>query len=285
MNKNLVADFCIEIDFKKDSEAPSRVFRAMSDLIEAFHAFDKDLVQSIDPKIEPVLLLEDIETGSIKAWLKYLLLEVVDDEALRKLDWKPAIGKYLVKAKYLVVNFLEYKTEITDRSQVEALEKEFFDLAKETDIKYLPAYTPVPRLKILQNIERLTKATSELSQGDRVIYRTRESSSTLNLTFKYVPESIEEILTKEVYDQELKMILKVKKPDYLGESKWEFRHENKTIPAKILDTHWLIRFQNREIDIRPGDSIRARVQLITKYGHDLNVISVHHNILKVDDMA
>jgi len=28
---------------------------------------------------------------------------------------------------------------------------------------------------------------------------------------------------------------------------------------KILDSDWLKAFQNREIDIRPGDSIRAEV--------------------------
>ncbi len=60
-NQNsITADFCIEIDFKKDSESPTRVFRTMSDLIDAFHAFDIDLVKSIDSKIEPVMMLEDI---------------------------------------------------------------------------------------------------------------------------------------------------------------------------------------------------------------------------------
>ena len=70
VNKDLTADFCITIDFKKESEAPSRIFRSLSHLIDSFHSFDLDLLQSIDAKIEPIILLEDIETGSIKTWLK-----------------------------------------------------------------------------------------------------------------------------------------------------------------------------------------------------------------------
>jgi hypothetical protein len=69
MAENLKADFCIEIDYKKDSENPSRVFEAMTALIKSFQSFDEDLIKSIDNKIEPVLLLEDIEIGSLKTWL------------------------------------------------------------------------------------------------------------------------------------------------------------------------------------------------------------------------
>jgi|YNPBryulayer2012_1023412.scaffolds.fasta_scaffold08509_3 hypothetical protein len=280
MENNLIADFCIAIDFEKGSEAPSRVFRALSDIIDSFHALDKDLIQSIDSKIEPIVLLEDIESGSIKTWLRYIFNEL-DDEALKKLDWKSIIGRYLVKAKYLIIKFLEDKTEITNRFQIEELNKNLLNLAQETNIKHIPAYTPLTTQALLQHLERMTKAVSYLTDKDKVKYITREDEASFNLHFKIVPELIEDILTKEKIESCITMILKVKKPDYLGESKWEFKHENKTIPMKILDSDWLKAFQNREIDIRPGDSIRAEVQIITKYGYDLNVVSITYNISKV----
>ena len=46
------------------------------------------------------MVLEEIETGSIKIWLGNQLNRV-DDDALKKLDWKPLVGKYLVRAKYV----------------------------------------------------------------------------------------------------------------------------------------------------------------------------------------
>ena len=280
VNKDLTADFCITIDFKKESEAPSRIFRSLSHLIDSFHSFDLDLLQSIDAKIEPIILLEDIETGSIKTWLKYALTEV-EDEALKQLDWKPAIGKYLVKAKYYVIKFLEDKTEITDRVQIEDLNKDLLKLANETDIKHIPAYAPLPTQKLLQHLEDFTAATSYLTHEDKAKYTTREDEASFNLGFSIIPEVIENILTREIIESNITLILKIKKPDYLGESQWELRYDNKIIPVKISDSIWLKDFQDRKVDVRPGDSIRAKVRITTKYGYDLNIVSISYNITEV----
>ena len=94
------ADFCIEIDFEKGSESPTRIFRAMTELIDALQSVDKVLVSSIDVQIEPVLLLEDVESGSLRAWFRDHL-ENIPDDVLESADWKRAVGLYLKKAKYL----------------------------------------------------------------------------------------------------------------------------------------------------------------------------------------
>ena len=64
--KQLQSDYYLEVNFKKGTESPSRVFRTMSELIDTFQELDRHLVNSIDIRIEPVLLLDDIESGSIK---------------------------------------------------------------------------------------------------------------------------------------------------------------------------------------------------------------------------
>jgi len=43
-------------------------------------------------------------------------------------------------------------------------------------------------------------------------------------------------------------------------------------------------FQNRKYDIRPGDSIRAIVEIMTKYSFDNEVISMHYKVLKVNEI-
>ena len=112
--KDNQAVFGIEIDFQKNTASPSRVFKTMSELIDSFEKLDKDLIGSIDPRIKPVALIEDIEAGSIKAWLKYVF-ESIPDEGLKELDLKKVLGKYLVKAKYLIINFCNEKTTISDK--------------------------------------------------------------------------------------------------------------------------------------------------------------------------
>ena len=99
-----------------------------------------------------------------------------------------------------------------------------------------------------------------------------------------MPEKIEEWLTQEVIKSKAEMILKVKRPDYLSEAQWEFRHESRIIDAKILDTEWLRGFQNRQYDVRPGDSLRVNVEINVKYGYDGEVVGSHHDIIKVMDI-
>ena len=122
------ADFRIKIDFDKSTPQPSRVFRAMSDLIDSFECFDKDLIRSIDTKIDTVLLLEDIETGSLVAWL-VSKLESTDDEVLKSGDWKKVLGAFLLKSKYITVDFLKDKTKITSKEEIENLQRNLLKAA------------------------------------------------------------------------------------------------------------------------------------------------------------
>jgi hypothetical protein len=282
-NNNLATDFCIEIEFKKNSESPGRVFRTTLDLIDAFHATDIDLISSIDSKIEPTILLEDIEAGSLKTWLRYKI-EEIDNAALKNLEWKPIVGDYLVKAKRFIVSFLENKTEITDRSQINEAETKLLELAQQTNIKGIPVYSPISQKDLLKNIQLISQAMSNLTPEDKMAYITKDNRTPFNLSFSFAPEKIENLLTKETIESSMPMILQVKKPDFLGESMWELKHEKTTIPAKILDEEWLESFHRREIEIHPGYSIRADVQIVTKYGYDTKVVAIRYNILKVTEI-
>ncbi|MFC1729500.1 hypothetical protein ACFL6I_04095 [candidate division KSB1 bacterium] len=281
MNQEMKADFCIEIDFEKGSENPSRIFKAMTELIESFEKFDADLVKSIDAKIQPVVIIEDIEAGSIKSWLSNSL-KAVDDEALKNIDWKPAIGKYIVKAKHLVINFIDKKTQISSKEEIEQLENNLLKLAKDTDVKRFPAYSPIKTQNLLPHIKNITDSLSNLNEQDQAFYKSADGDSRFNAEFSIVPEQIEDLLTREtITQQKCEMILKVKKPDYLGESRWEFRHGKQPIHAKILHKEWLADFQERKYDVRPGDSLRALVDILANYGYDNELVSTRYNIVEV----
>src|SRR4030042_5805315 len=113
MNQELRSDYCLEVTFKKGTESPSRVFQAMHELIDTFQVLDKHLVNSIDVRIEPVLLLEDIESGSVKTWIATVLRHIPDGP-LYHLHWQRFVGYYLIKGKYRIINFIEGTTTITN---------------------------------------------------------------------------------------------------------------------------------------------------------------------------
>ncbi len=278
---DITPDFGITIHFDK-GESPSAAFKTLSEMIDAFEQFDRDLLDSIDTKIEPTIILEDLEVGSVKAWLRNILRSV-DDDGLKELDWKKIVGGYLVQGKYAIIKFLEDKTEITSRTDIQQLEQELYQLAKKTDVKRFPAYTPISTVKLLHNIKNISASVNSLKETDRVSFTITEESKTaeFNMQFQFSPESVEDLLTKETLTSEAVMILKVKKPDYLGESRWDMRHEKRTIPAKITDMAWLAKFQERKVNVRPGDSLKVRIKVSVKYDYNNEVIGEDYDIVEV----
>lgn len=274
------ADFALEIDFVPGSPDPARVFRSMTQLIDTFQRFDRELVQTIDVHIEPVMVLEDIEAGSVKSWLR-AVLNATDDTGLQELNWKRVVVGYLVRAKYLMIDWLNGKTEISGTVDLDELQGEIFKAAEATGVKRIPAYQPPSKFLLVRCIIDMTGSLAQLEQNDRVVFETQEGERVeFNLSVRIVPESLKALLVEESLSHTEEMILKVKKPDFLGDSKWEFVHEH-GLEAKMLDYEWLERFRNGEITLLPGSALRARVQVDVAYGIEREVVSRSHTIIKV----
>jgi len=274
------ADFCLEIDFDKHSENPSRVFKTMTELIESFQTIDKILVSSVDTKIDTILMLEDIESGSLRSWLVNVL-KAVDDDALKNMDWKRQVGKYLLKGKYFLIDFLDKRTIISDKDEIISLQSELLKAAEETGVRHIPTYEQITPAKLIESIGNINQAVGNLSPKDKAKYISAEGKASFNIQFSFVPEDIEDLLTKETIEYKSEMILKVKKPDYLGISKWEFKYENRIIAVKIEDDRWLDKFQRRKKDVRPGDALRAIVKTKVKYGYDSAVVGINYEAVKI----
>jgi hypothetical protein len=251
----------------------------MSGMIDSFQSLDRALVSSIDVSIEPVLMLEDIEAGSLRTWLR-AVIESLDDDALRSGEKKRIIGAYLVKSKYIALKFLEDKDRLPSRDDLSRLQRELVSAAQETGVNWMPAYIPVPLPKLLGSIQSVGEAVSQLGSKDKATFISADGDADLNRTLLFSLSDMEELLTMEIISNDSPMILKVKKPDYLGESKWEFVL-TRGVEAKILDTEWLLRFQNRLEDVRPGDALRALVRTEIRYGFEGDVIGTTYTVLKV----
>lgn len=276
------AAFALVIDFEKNTPNPQRVFQAAEAMITALQGLDHALCASVDSKIEPVMMLEDIEAGSIKAWLSNQLTRV-DDGALKDLEWKPLIGKYLVRAKYAVIRW--GNKEGVDGGLV-GLAKELRTIAAETDFKHIPDYAPPSVSDLADGIRKIDKSKSYLQSGDRMALTSdTEGEVGFNLSVVWTEEELSNLAVKETTKfEKMPMILIVKRPDYLGSSKWDFRFGKKAISAKIEDVKWLTKFQNRNIDIRPGDALRCLVTIEQRYGFDNELIIEDHTVTEVQSV-
>lgn len=272
------ADFGFEIDFQRGVGPASRVFTATRDFIKVCEALDHELVRSIDSSIETVLVLEDIESGSIKTWLRNVLV-ATEDDALKALDWKPLVGKYLVRAKYAVIRWID---DDTAPRNLPELRRELQLIAQETDVRHLPDYTPPSPGALIDAIKGFQGVKDALMPGDRVRLLSSDGDIPFNLTVKLDIDDIEAMaVARSITVPPAEMILPVKKPDYLGNSQWELRHGKRNISARIEDQSWLRRFQTRQEDVRPGDALRCILQIEYNYGFDNELVSEKFTVLEV----
>jgi hypothetical protein len=174
------ADFAFVIDFKKGEGDPRRVFEAATLLIDGFEELDQAVTGSVDGKIRTLMVLEDIEAGSFKVWLKNVLNRVPDD-AIKDLEWRKAVGAALVKAKYLVLKFLDSEEGSTGRA-LDILREELRGVAKESDVKFLPDYAPIHEGRLVASLDQIQDAKRSLGPGDRLLVETDDKTYEVDLS-------------------------------------------------------------------------------------------------------
>ena len=224
--------------------------------------------------------MHDIQASSLKARLRNIV-EDLPDEALKQAEFRPLIGHFLVKAKHKVIDWCSDKKEITNKTEIKQLQNDIKQLAEGTNIKQIPAYVEPDTESLLLDINSMRNALAILEADDYATFESEEGISRFNKEMKISAEIIQEYLTCEKIVSTGEKIFKVKKPDYLGFSMWAFKYQKKSIDVKISDEKWLNAFQKRDVQVLPGDSVRAIVSEEVSYGFDNEVIQSHYEIIEV----
>jgi hypothetical protein len=276
--------FAITVDFVRGQGDPSRPFRAMVDLTGALARFDEDLVKSVDITIEPVLLLENVESGSIKSWF-VSVLRSPDDTALKSGDWKKVVGSYLVQAKYALLNHLSGAESVTDPQLLEGIQTDLLLEAEKTNVRGLPGYMPMSRTHLAAHIADMTSSLKYLEAGDSATYEARHGDAVpFNQSLRVNEFVLTEMLAVRQVANDNELILKVKKADFLGHSMWEFRYDGHPIEARIADYEWLDNYHRGIVEVRPGGALRAIVRIEMAYDDQNESLPPRYTILKVEEV-
>lgn len=276
------ADFAFYIDFERGKGSASRVFSATHAFIKACERLDRELITSIDSSIETVMVLEDIEAASLKTWFRSIL-SAADDQALKELDWKPLVGEYLVRAKYMILRWID---DNETPPSLPSLGRNIQKLAEQTDVRHMPDYTPINPSALITSIRDFDGIKDHLVEGDKASFIVPDAEDfDFNLSARVDLEEIEALAVRETQVHSVpSMVLIVRRPDYLGSSMWDLRHGRRPISAKIEHQEWLNHFQQRRVDIRPGDAIKCQVRIELMYGHDNELIAEKYYIERVAEV-
>jgi len=276
------AEFCIEIQYDKATSNPGRLFQTISELIYSFQTLDVELAKTISAEIKPVLILQEVEIGSIRTWFSSFIKDI-DDESIGNLNYKAIIGKFLIKGKYQLLKLLGDNSSIDD-AKINELQGNIQQLAFDTQVKRIPSYEKVSRNCLLDFYLTATRSLSLLSENDNAEFISGCGNIILPKKYVISEEVIDDILVKSKETSELNMILTIKKPDYLGISKWLFQYNGHPMEAKIEDEEWLKTFHERKVVLKPGDALKALVRSELLHRHDCQEVTQRHTVLKVLDI-
>jgi len=251
------SSFCIENAYQKET-GPEPLFEALSEIVYALRNFDAEIAQAISGHIESRVVLERMATGSIRAWFASQLKDI-DDESIRHLNWKDILGGLLVKAKYRLIKLLEKKESLSPED-VAALQNELSELLRKSELKAIASYGAVSQRVIVHSYVRTARAVGQLGADDNVKFICQYGEALIGHHAHISDAMIEELLVSKREVSECDICLKVKKPDYLGDSKWVLQLDGRLIDAKLEDQVWLKDFRNRRIPLQPGDSLKARLR-------------------------
>jgi len=278
------SDIEIYIDFQEDSGSSARVFEIAADLIRALEELDNVLISSVDSEIKTSLILEDIQKSSLKIFLKNVLKQL-DDQALKDLDWKPLVGQYLVKAKYIALQWLDRDIGPDEPAGIEDLTQRFRTLAAHTDVLHLPYYPQPNAARLAQPLDRIQRVKQKFREGESLTITLDKTDYKVDLNRIWLPsEHMSDVKAEQELSNTVDMVLVIRKPDLLGKSQWQFRHGKKPFNAPIEDENWLEEFHAGKHPLSPGDALRVRVKFDYKYDKNGDLTESIETILKVQSV-
>lgn len=272
-------EIILKIDFE-ESSSPADIFAIATDLIKSFEQFDRAILGSINSKIKSSMVLDDVEIGSLKIFLKSVLTGL-DDDAVKSLDWKQQVGKYALKAKYKAIEWLDKEIEQDKNPNLADLSNEIQKLAEETDVNYLPDYAPIQHSRLAQSLDTFQRAKQKLKENETITVTLDKSEYRVKTKGDWMPSAFTEPDSDQELQNESDLLLVIKRPDFLGNSRWEFRHGKSTIKAAIEHNDWLESFQRGDFPVKPGDALKVRVIFINKYDSKGTLVESINKITKV----
>jgi hypothetical protein len=276
------ADFSFKIDFAKGQGNPRRIFDAASELIDGFERLDEAVAGSVDVRMQPLLVLEDIEASSLRVWLSSML-QKIDDEGLRQGEIKKAIGPALVEAKWAAIGWLD-KDQKSAAAGAQELRKELRAIAAKSDLRHLGDYAPIHEAKLLSALDSIQDGKRLLGPNDKLLLEAPSIKTyEVDLTQTWDPSDaikIEKATTEKHSEGEV--ILTIRKPDMVGFSKWQFTRGKFPVFAKIADEDWLNRFHDRKVSgFHSGDAMRCKVRFTYIFDERGTMIEEQIEITKV----
>ncbi len=280
MTKEFNSKFEIKLDFKRETENPSRLFRSFAEMIEGINNLDFLIAESVNTKVKSNIILDDIEKGSIigRFWNALVISE---DGQIDNSPEAEKIEEYIEESRAETLKFIaEKKSTVQD---LEVLQNSISDIAENKELKGTFNYAEPDILKLAETVNAINNSTDKLNNNESFELKSanKEVKEIKSGTPKIDINAVEDALTENEIVNESELFYLIKKPDFLGDSAWSFKHGTKSVIVKILHQDWLDQFHSGKVIVVPGDSLQVLVRQTSKYNINGYLISEKLEVIQV----
>jgi hypothetical protein len=241
-------------------------------LQEAVEASYKALGGSVQVQLQTIAVLEEVTKQNLSVWLR---VHRAGDGALADSS-EGSLLKFLARGTLALIAWMDGSPTL----QLGDLQQAIRVLAWGTSITTTAQPALPSSSDLVDAVSAWQKAKSSLSANDSVRIITNNGSAKLDLA-KTIEEPRALLLSRKLVNHSTEMIFVVEMPDYQGSGQWQLRHGDTRTTAIAEPGTLLDKFYRRELDIRPGDALRCKVDFETSYGPDHEVLAERFRIVEI----
>jgi len=242
--------------------------RRLQDAVEASY---QALAAAIPVQFETVAVLEEVAKRSLTLWLRFQARGGGEGEAS-----DASLLKFLARGTLAIIAWMDGSPTL----QLADLQQAIRVLAWGTSIT-TTAHPALPSSSdLVSAIAAWQKAKGAVAAGDRVRIITNNGSAELDLE-KRIADPRTLLLARKLVNHSADMIFVVEMPDYQASGEWRLKHGDTRTIAYCEAGTLLDKFYRRELDIRPGDALRCKVDFETSYGPDHEVLAERYRIVEI----
>jgi hypothetical protein len=259
------SDLVIEVMAGTGARRPPETAQAQR-FREAVDASYRALAGPAPVQVETVAVLEEVARRSLSLWLR--VRAAGDNEA--------SLLKFLARGTLAIIAWMDGSST----HQLADLQQAIRVLAWGTSVTTSAQPVLPSAADLVSAIAAWQKAKSGLGAGSSVRISTNNGSAELDLG-KAIADPRSLLQARKLVNHSAEMIFVVEMPDYQATGQWQLKHGEARILAYSEPGNLLDKFYRRELDIRPGDALRCRVDFETSYGPDHEVLSERYRIVEI----
>src|SRR3954470_3878485 len=219
-------------------------------------------------KLETVAAIDEVAKRSQSLWLRAQTGGSADSDA--------SLLKFLARGALALIAWMDGSPTLALADLQQAIRV----LAWGTSIPTTTHPALPSAADLVDAITAWQLAKTGLAAGNSVRVVTNNGSADLDLS-KRIDDPRGLLLSRKLVNHSADMIFVVEMPDYQGSGEWKLKHGDFRTTAVAEPGTLLDKFYRRELDIRPGDALRCKVDFETSYGPDHEVLVERYRIVEI----